>query len=264
MITSDWENSLSRAGRNELVRAQEPADIADAVAFARERLGFYPDEKQELVLQGGRRGIVNCTRQWGKSTVTALKAVHRAYSRPGSLILVLAPSKRQSREFLRKAEEFVRRLGIRIRGDGANPSIVFPNGSRIVGLPGVEATTRGFSNVSLLIVEEASRVPDKVYWAMRPTLAAGDGDLWLISTPNGKRGFFWEEWERGREEWERISVTGPECARLSAKFLAEERRKDEPRFQREFLCQFGEVEGATFSQESIDAALAEDYPGLSL
>jgi hypothetical protein len=64
MITSDWENSLSRAGRNELVRANEPADLVDAVVFARERLGFYPDEKQELVLRGRRRGIVNCTRQW--------------------------------------------------------------------------------------------------------------------------------------------------------------------------------------------------------
>ena len=99
---------------------------------------------------------------------------------------------------------------------------------------------------------------------MRPTLAASDGDLWLFSTPNGKRGFFWREWAHGGAVWERISVTGPECARLSAKFLAEERRKDEPRFQREFLCQFGEVEGATFLQASIDAMLEQDYPGLDL
>jgi hypothetical protein len=87
-----------------------------------------------MVLLGGRRGIVNCTRQWGKSTVTAAKAVHRAYSVAGSLTLVVTPSARQSGEFLRKAEEFVRRLGIKVRGDGDNEiSIAFPNGSRIVG-----------------------------------------------------------------------------------------------------------------------------------
>ena len=79
-------------------------EIGDVVAFARERLGFDPDATQELVLRGGRRGIVNCTRQWGKSTVTAAKAVHRAYSAPGSLTLVVTPSGRQSGEFLRKAE----------------------------------------------------------------------------------------------------------------------------------------------------------------
>ncbi len=98
----------------------------DAVAFARDKLGFVPDAKQEAVLLGGRRGIVNCTRQWGKSTVTSAKAVHRAYSRPGSLTLAITPSGRQSGEFLRKAEEFVHRLGITVRGDGHNDlSIAF-------------------------------------------------------------------------------------------------------------------------------------------
>src|SRR6266700_3140431 len=71
-----------------------PPASQDAVMFARERLGFDPDEKQELVLRGGRRGIVNCTRQWGKSTVTAAKAVHRADTEAGSLILVVTPCAR--------------------------------------------------------------------------------------------------------------------------------------------------------------------------
>ena len=87
------------------------------------------------VAAGGKRGILNCSRQWGKSTVAAAKAVHRAYSEPGSLTLLLTPSGRQS-GFIRKAKEFVRRLGIPVKGDGDNKaSIAFPNGSRIVGLP---------------------------------------------------------------------------------------------------------------------------------
>jgi hypothetical protein len=59
----------------------------DAVAFAREKLGFNPDEKQMAMLRGGKRGILNCSRSWGKSTVAAAKAVHRAYSEAGSLTL---------------------------------------------------------------------------------------------------------------------------------------------------------------------------------
>src|SRR5579863_5735380 len=94
--------------------------VADIEEFARARLGFQADEKQAAVLRGGRRGIVNCTRQWGKSTVAAVKAVHRAHTAAGSLTLVLSPSGRQSGEFLRKAEGFVQRLGIRVRGDGVN------------------------------------------------------------------------------------------------------------------------------------------------
>jgi hypothetical protein len=79
--------------------------------------------------------------------------------------------------------------------DGHNTtSLLFPNGSRIVGLPGTEATVRGFSAVSLLLIDEASRVPDEIYKALRPTLAVGNGDLWLMSTPHGQRGFFYETW----------------------------------------------------------------------
>ena len=127
-------------------------EIPDIVEFTRQRLGFDPNPLQASVLRGGRRGIVNCTRQWGKSTVAAAKAVHRAFCQPDSLILVLSPSGRQSGELMRKAEEFVSRLGIKARGDGANEvSIAFPNRSRIVGLPHNEATLRGFSKVSLIL-----------------------------------------------------------------------------------------------------------------
>ena len=64
---------------------------------------------------------------------------------------------------------------MKVRGDGHNRlSIAFPNGSRIVGLPGCEGTTRGFSAVSLLLVDEASRVKDDAYQAMRPVLAGGE------------------------------------------------------------------------------------------
>src|SRR5579864_7734452 len=161
------------------------AAVVEILEFATTLLRFEADEKQAAVLRGGHRGIVNCTRQWGKSTVGALKAVHRAYTVAGSLTLVLSPCGRQSGECLRKAKAFVQRLGIRVRGDGVNElSIAFPNGSRIVGLPGKEATVRCFSAVSLMLIDEAARVKDEFYRAVRPMLAVGDGDLWLMSTPD--------------------------------------------------------------------------------
>src|ERR1035437_6377895 len=199
----------------------------DGVRFARTRLGFDPDEKQAALLEGEHhRLILNCTRQWGKSTVSAAKAVQRAWSRAGSLTLVVSPSERQSAEFVRKAAEFVRRLGVRARGDGDNAvSLLMPNGSRIVGLPGREATARGFSAVSLLIVDEASRVEDEHYLAMKPMLATVDGDLWLMSTPWGRRGFFWEVWSHGGTDWTRVSVAATECPRIPASFLETQRRE---------------------------------------
>ena len=64
--------------------------------FAHQYLAFNPDPLQ--------------------STVLAVKAAHRAYTRVGSLTLVGSPSVRQSAEFLRKTAEFLRRLAIPRRG----------------------------------------------------------------------------------------------------------------------------------------------------
>ena len=231
--------------------------------FARERLKFEADATQRAVLDSkSKRGILNCTRQWGKSTVTAAKAVHRAWTEPDSLVLVTSPSERQSAEFIRKAAEFVRRLGETPRGDGHHElSLLFPNGSRIIGLPTSEATIRGFSAVSLLIIDEASRVPDATYKALRPMLAVRNGDLWLMSTPCGKRGFFWDAWENGGPRWERISVTAPECERIPKEFLEEERETMGSHwFAQEYLCTFIDNGSGFFGRDVVEGSLADDDP----
>ena len=107
------------------------------IAWAREVLDFIPDDKQQQVLAAiDTNGILNCTRQWGKSTTCAIKAVHHAHFHPDSLIIVASPSLRQSGEFIRKARKAVSKLGIRPRGDGENRcSILLPNGARSSASP---------------------------------------------------------------------------------------------------------------------------------
>lgn len=233
-------------------------EMPDAAVWARERLGFEADENQrELLSAGGHRVIVNCTRQWGKSTVAAAKAVHHAFFRAGSTILVLSPAGRQSGEFVRKAEDFVRALGIEPKGDGNNDmSIELPNRSRIIGLPGVERTIRGFSAVSLMMIDEASRVEDELYYAVMPMLAVGNGDLWMMSTPRGKRGFFHRTWSETSGRWKKMTVQATDCPRISPDFLEEQRElMDEAFFRQEFLCEFVDVEHGLFDGDSLAAAV---------
>src|SRR5207302_443880 len=65
----------------------------NTAAWVRQKLGFEPDAMQERVLATHKkRGLLNCTRQWGKSTLTAAKAVHQAYTERESLTLVVSPS----------------------------------------------------------------------------------------------------------------------------------------------------------------------------
>jgi hypothetical protein len=240
--------------------------VPDAVEFARSRLGIEPDEKQAEVLRSeSKRGLLNCSRQWGKSTMAAAKAVHRAYTRPRSLVLVASPSQRQSAEFVLKASEMVARLGIDPRGDGQNAnSLLLPSGSRIVGLPGNERTVRGFSAVSMLLIDEASRVEDEMYRALRPMLAVGDGDLWLLSTPYRKRGFFYATWVHGGPDWHRVQVPATECTRISREFLEEERSALKGEFAREYLCEFMEDSSSVFNRDLVEKALNAEVKPLKV
>ena len=230
--------------------ALPPEAETDAIAFARDRFGFIADPQQQRVLRPGAiRGLLNCTRQWGKSTVIAIKAVHHAFTRPGALVVVCSPSLRQSREFCRKVLGFLRKLGIN--------SLELPNGSRIVGLPANENTIRGFSAVTMLLIDEAARVSDALYAAAKPALATTNGEMWLMSTPHGARGFFHREWMDALSDWERVCVTAAECPRIVPEFLEEEKRSlGELRFRQEYCGEFLQDGRAVFPAAWIETAFA--------
>ena len=261
-----WEMKERNEWRRQPSDAEEPrSEAADAAEWVRERLELPVDALQERVLRTtNKRGILNCSRQWGKSTITAAKAVHQAYHTAESLTVVVSPSGRQSGEFLRKATKFAQMLGIRSKGDGDNEiSLELPNGSRIVGLPGTEATIRGFSAVSLLLVDEAARCSDDLYMAIRPMLAVSDGTLWLMSTPFGKRGFFYETWANGGPEWERFRAPATECARFRTGILEEERATmGELWFRQEYLCEFEDTLSGVFPRELVEGAITDEIKPL--
>ena len=239
----------------------------DTVAFARTMLGFHPDPIQAQVLDPNiRRGILNCCRQWGKSTTLAVKAVHHAFTHPKSLTICISPCGRQSTAFIDKCRDFCRTLQLPIRAASEHRmSISLPNGARIIGLPGRDDTTRGFSAVSLLLVDEASRVSEDIISAVIPMLAAApNASFWLLSTPNGCDNYFYRVWSDHdtHQNWTRIQVTAPECPRISAKVLDEQRRAMAPStFGQEYLCKFVSADDSIYSIEDLKLLL-DDFPVL--
>src|SRR5215204_3069563 len=235
----------------------------DRLAFAKE-LGISPDEWQRALLRStSDRVLLNCSRQSGKSTMTAVIALHRALYHPGSLILCLAPALRQSQELFGKVLGFYRDLGRPVLPQAERRlSLELENGSRIVTLPGTEKTIRGFSGAALLIVDEASRVADELYFAVRPMLAVSGGALMMLSTPYGKRGVFFEEWSQGHG-WERYEVPAYSCPRIPASFLEEECRALPARvYRQEYECSFEETEDQVFSYEDVSAAISGEVAPL--
>lgn len=248
--------------------APEVSPDPDPVQFATGQLGLRPDPNQQWLLTGAHhRLIANCSRQWGKTTITAAKALHTALTRPDSLILVASRTARQSGLFVRKVATFVHQLGLRPRRDPGSPiSVLLPNRSRIIGLPGgTGENIRGYSAAALLVIDEAARVSDELYFSARPILAASGGDIWLLSTPRGKHGFFYTEWTHHPNQWERLSVAATECPRIPSEFLEEERTTmGEDWFRQEYMCEFTDLEGTIFARELVERAFTEAVTPLNM
>ena len=107
----------------------------------------------------------------------------------------------------------------------------------------------------MLLIDEASRVEDTMYRALRPMLAVGNGDLWLLSTPFRKRGFFYSNWDLGGRDWHRVRVPATECARIPREFLEEERRHQKGDFEMEYMCEFMEDGNSVFNRDLVMKAL---------
>ncbi len=243
----------------DLARALDPA------AFS-EQAGLVPDPWQAGVLRSAApRLLLNCSRQSGKSTVTGVLAVHTALYTPGALVLLLSPTLRQSQELFKKCLAVYRALGRPVPPETESAlRLELENDSRILSLPGKEHTVRGFSGVRLLVVDEASRVPDDLYYSMRPMLAVSGGRLVALSTPFGTRGWWYEAW-RSDEPWERYEVPATSCPRIPAAFLEEERRTlGQWWFDQEYGCQFLDALTQAFRREDIEQAFAEEVESWAL
>jgi hypothetical protein len=211
-------------------------------------LGLEPDPWQVEVLQAGHpRLLLNCCRQAGKSTVVALLALAEAVFVPGTKVLLLSRSHRQSAELFRIVTDFHGRLGSPLRVRQNAEELQLSNFSRIVCLPCKEETVRGYAHVRLLVIDEAARVPDDLYRAVRPMLAVSGGRMICLSTPYGKRGFFYEAWARGGADWARIEVRADQVNRIRPEFLEQERRAlGASWYRQEYCCSFEALEGLVY------------------
>ncbi len=86
-------------------------------------------------------------------------------------------------------------------------------------------------------------------------MAATNGAIWLLSTPNRAQGFFHKVWKDGRAGWERYEAPAAECARISETFLARERRlRWDRQHAQEYGCAFQDNGQTYFSRDVVMAA----------
>jgi hypothetical protein len=246
------------AGLTRLAHRLDPAGIMHD-------LGFTPDAWQADFLRAADdRILMLAARQSGKSTVVGCLGLHTALFTPGSLVLLLSPTQRQSGELYLKIITYYDNLGRPVPPvQMTRTSLDLANGSRVVSLPGSAATIRGFSRPALCVIDEAAQSDDDLYIAVAPMLALG-GRLICLSTPFGQRGWFHEQYTAGGGRWRRFTATAEQCPRISPVYLAEQRAiLGERYYSQEFMCEFVSTVGQVFSTESILDAFKSDREPMS-
>jgi hypothetical protein len=239
----------------DLAMALDPAVFSAAA-------GIVPHPWQAEVLRSREpRILLNCSRQSGKSSTVGTLAAHTAIYRPGSLTLIVSPAERQSKELFRKALACYQALGRPVPPHAESAlQLELDSGSRIIALPGKEGTIRGYSGAGLILIDEASRVPDETYQAVKPMLAVSRGRLIALSTPFGTRGWWFEEWRGEESDWRRWKVPATECPHIPSEFLDEEKRKiGSWWWDQEYMGIFRDAQDSVFRQEDIDRMFSEDY-----
>jgi len=222
--------------------------------------------------------MLNWCRQSGKTRSSSFKVAHKAKFMPNSVHLLISVTQRQ-------AGILQRRVASALRDDAKSDwnqegefevhedpmdessrmvkcsvlSLELANGAMVISAPASEDAIRGYTP-DTIVLDEGSRIPDKVIDAIRPMRAAHPCQLIVPSTPNGKRGWYYKEWISDDPVWKKSLVTADMCPRISKEFLERERLKmsSEAMFRQEYYCEFIELKGALFTEEMINKMFIHD------
>jgi hypothetical protein len=221
-------------------------------AWAESALHFQAEPKQAEVLNHhAHRLILCCPRQWGKSTIVAIKALHFALNNPKSEILVLSNSEDHAGIVVEKIAAYAAALEIpRRRAHGKRYSLELPNHSRIFAVAHNHSSGVGYT-ADIVIVDEAALVDDQVLSYVSRVLTRTNGRLWLIGTPRGQTGLFYSIWHDKSLNWHRVKATIDDAPYAGAAFIAEQKSLFPGSFRQDFYCEFVQSPGRLLSRDRI-------------
>jgi phage FluMu gp28-like protein len=213
------------------------------------------------------------SRQSGKSFGTSLEAVLDCWERRTKWVF-LSAGERQSKELMATAQMHARAVNLAIdtvqeefRADDDTVykqlEIVFPNKSRIVGLPANPSTARGHS-AHILLDEFAFHKDSRGIWrALFPTVTRGFG-IRIVTTPQGRQNKAYEIWSGNpRYSKHKLTIFDAVAGGLDLKdeegnpCTPEDLREalgDDEGWQQEYLCEFLDEATAWLTYEMIGEA----------
>jgi phage FluMu gp28-like protein len=242
------------------MKKKRPPLPEDPIELVGKLFRFHPYEYQARLLREEKKRIaVRWSRQAGKTTCIALRAITYAITHPNTLTLIVAPSLRQSMITRDRVQDFLMSMPREYRAmlieTLQRTMIRFTNGSRIVALPNSPQLLRGYTAHQIICDEAAFFKDDQLvfYNVLYPMLSTTDGTLIASSTPWSKDSVFYKmcqstDFEQFITNCEQVKEAG-----LIKQSFIDEVKTLLPleRFQREFVAEFVEDIDAWLTQSLI-------------
>lgn len=244
-------------------RVPDPAEFGEHCLGAR----FDPWQLSYMArCRSSSRIAIAACRQSGKSTVTAMFVAWCLVFIPGFQCLIASRSLRQAAHYLSSVRAAVLSVIPRDAMVQLNRlSLELPSGSMVISIPCAQPDAgRGFSP-HLVILDEAAFAPDPLFRAITPSLAATSGAMHMLSSPNGRQGYFFEAFEGdAKSVFFGLRVPYTECPRISPETIAMERvALGDLYFRQEYGAEFITPQGAFFGYSALRNLEEGEDPDLS-
>lgn len=206
-----------------------------------------------------RYKVINCGRRSGKSTLTALKAIHYASTHDKKEVWYIAPTYRQAKQIMWEMLSTLLPKATIEKKNETELVIRLHNGSNIF-LKGADNpdSLRGVK-IDLAIFDEVAFIDkwEEVWKVMRPTLMDSKADVWFISTPNGFN-HFKDLSEKKEPDWIYFHFTTYDNPYIPREEIdASKIEMDEDSFAQEILGEFRKMSGLIYKDFSRDIHMVD-------
>jgi len=208
---------------------------------------------------------INKSRQIGVTElILRVLAYHCFHKYKGYKIMLIAGTREKTAaKIMRRFKKLFKNIRSEVAEDTNAFVLRLKNGSEIEALPSNSDSIRGDTRIKAIFVDEAAHfgmIDDSVVMdAIEPIVFTNRSDLYLVSTPRGKRGFFYdiatEKNEYFKVQWDYTKAIG---WIYSEEEIDKELQRTDVDVLQEYQCQFTSGAGTIISEEMIEQ-MEEDY-----
>ena len=212
---------------------------------------------------------INKSRQIGLTEIVLrIIQYHSFHKYKGGKILIIAGTREKTtKTVMNRLKILFNDIHSTVKEDKNDLRIVLKNGTEIEGKPSNSEAIRGETKIKAIVVDEAAHfalVNDSVVLdAIEPILHTNKSDIFLVSTPRGQRGFFYDL-AKSDNDYKKLQYDYNNAIGwiYTESEMNEELKRIDIDVDQEYRCQYTSARSSIFgviNEQSIEDYEVEEY-----